>query len=167
MYPNSFSRHWQGFLRRFYSNWSCCWAELHLWELFGNILDGKEIFCEGAAPAWRAGEGVECAPLLEQLQSHNSIFFFGGILWSLQCQEALGVSWSTIPLLNTVKTRSLIISSPKIPAEAQLCPRIQVLLGSPPAAFPNSLFFPFLLRLCRAEFTARRVILSVNFFFFY
>lgn len=38
--------------------------------------------------------------------------------------------------------------------------------GLPPCSIPKFPFFPFLLRLCHAEFTARRVILSVNFFFF-
>lgn len=69
----------------------------------------------------------------------------------------------------------LLCRSPPVPAQLGLLvpvlvPSIQVGLGplppppSSPAAFPNP-FFPRVLRLRRAEFTARRLILSEGFFY--
>lgn len=86
-------------------------------------MDVKEIFCEGAAPAWCAGEGVErvsCCLLQHSAPGaipEPQFPFFVGF-----CGHCPGAAPQHIPPASTVKKKSLIILSPKIPVKPWLCP---------------------------------------------
>lgn len=162
MYPNSFPRHWQwGFFRRYLLKLELLSGRAAFVGVFWKVLDGKEVFCEGAAPAWSAGEGVEWVistiPLLEQFQSHNSPFF----LWDFVTRGQLGCPGAApqhVPLLSTVKKeipdyflsqnssqtlafvqKSLFLDWFPVP---RCCWAPSQLLLPLAAAFPNPLFSP-------------------------
>lgn len=159
MYPNSFSGHW-AFLGDIF-NWSCCWAKLICWGLL-EFWDG-EIFCEAAIP---------------EPQFPLFLVAFCG-----RCSHKLGCPGAAPP--STIKNKSPILLSPKIPVKAQLCPRgggdkLFLLCRNLPVPalvlywFPVSISsrcsipqfpkFPFFPLVPRAELTARRLILSERFF---